>query len=114
MRFPNGAARAPDAAWFSHTRLQTVSEAELERIPLAVPDFVVELHSKSDRVQRLQEKMNEYITNGVRLGWLLDPTSRTAYVYRPGVPVQAFENATTLDASPELPGFVLDLAPIWA
>jgi len=114
MRFPNGAARAPDAAWFSHTRLQAVSEAELEKIPPVVPDFVVELRSKSDRVQRLQAKMDEYIANGVRLGWLLDPTSRTAYVYRPGVAVQVFENAESLDASPELPGFVLDLAPIWA
>jgi Uma2 family endonuclease len=114
MRFPNGAARAPDAAWFSHTRLQAVSEAELERIPPVVPDFVVELRSKSDRVRRLQAKMDEYIANGVRLGWLLDPTTRTAYVYRPGVAVQVFENAVTLDASPELPGFVLDLAPIWA
>jgi Uma2 family endonuclease len=114
MRFPNGAKRAPNAAWFSHTRLQAVSEVELEKIPPVVPDFVVELRSKSDRVRRLQAKMEEYIANGVRLGWLLDPTSRTAYVYRPGTPVQVLENAASLDASPELPGFVLDLAPIWA
>ena len=54
------------------------------------------------------------LPTGVRLGWLLDPPNRTAYVYRPGVAVQVFENAESLDASPELPGFVLDLAPIWA
>ena len=70
--------------------------------------------SKSGREQRLQAKMDEYIANGVRLGWLLDPTTRTAYVYRPGVAVQVVENALTQDGSPELPGFVLDLVPIWS
>jgi len=106
--------RAPDVAWISRQRLAAVSEAQLDSLALLVPDFVVELRSKSNRLRRLQAKMDEYIANGVRLGWLLDPTTRTAYVYRPGVAVQVFENAATLDASPELPGFVLDLVPIWS
>jgi len=114
FRFPNRALRAPDVAWISRQRLAAVSEAQLDSLALLVPDFVVELRSKSNRLRRLQAKMDEYIANGVRLGWLLDPTTRTAYVYRPGVAVHVVENAATLDASPELPGFVLDLASIWA
>jgi Uma2 family endonuclease len=110
----NGAMRAPDAAWTAHKRLDLVPEEDLEHFLPIVPDFAIELRSRTDRLRALQAKMAEYIANGVRLAWLLDPSSRTAYVYRPNAPVQVVQAALALDASPELPGFVLDLAPVWA
>jgi Uma2 family endonuclease len=105
--------RAPDAAWTVRTRLDALPQGELEHFLPIVPDFAVELRSPSDRLREVQLKMAEYVANGVTLAWLLDPSSRTAYVYRPGAPVQVVQAVVTLDASPELPGFVLDLAPIW-
>ncbi len=57
--------------------------------------------------------MAEYIANGARLGWLIDPFERRVDVYRPGVPVEERDEPATLSGDPELPGFVLDLAPIW-
>lgn len=111
---PNRAMRGPDAAWIRRERTAVLPASEVNRIPHVVPDFVVEVRSKSNRVHRLRAKMDEYIANGVKLGWLLDPDNKIAYVYRPGVEVQVIENAATLNASPELPGFILDLAPIWA
>ena len=57
--------------------------------------------------------MQEYIANGARLGWLLDPASRSVYVYRPGRPVEHHQDVVTISGDPELPGFILDLAPIW-
>jgi len=111
---PNRSLRGPDASWTRRERIEALPPGERNTIPHLVPDFVVELRSTSNRLRRLREKMDEYMANGVRLGWLLDPTSRTAYVYRPGAEVQVFENASSLDASPELPGFVLDLVPIWS
>ena len=74
---------------------------------------MVEVRSKSNSLRRLKAKMEEYLANGVKLGWLLDEEKQVAYVYRPGAEVQVLEHATALDASPELPGFVLDLTPIW-
>jgi Uma2 family endonuclease len=110
---PNRAWRGPDAAWIRRELFEAARAAEYDTLPHLVPDFVVEVRSKTNRLGRLRAKMQEYLANGVKLGWLLDETSRTAYVYRPGAEVQVIENASTLDASPELPGFVLDLAPIW-
>jgi Uma2 family endonuclease len=110
---PNRAMRGPDASWTRRDRVDALPQREIEHIPHLVPDFVVELRSRSNSLRRRQEKMDEYLANGVRLGWLLDPTTKTAYVYRAGGGVQVIEGATTLDAAPELPGFVLDLAPIW-
>jgi len=57
--------------------------------------------------------MTEYVANGARLGWLIDPFERRVHVYRPGVPVEELDEPATLPGDPELPGFILDLSPIW-
>jgi Uma2 family endonuclease len=57
--------------------------------------------------------MEEYVANGAKLGWLLDPQTRSVYVYRPGREPQHLQDVATLSGDPELPGFLLDLTPIW-
>jgi Uma2 family endonuclease len=76
-------------------------------------DFVIQQRSPSDQLAAVQAKMREYLENGARLGWLLDPRSKRAYVYRTGEPPRVLENRAELSGDPELPGFVLDLRPIW-
>ena len=73
---PNGALRSPDASWTKRERVQQVPETQREKFPLLVPDFVIELRSKSDRISHHRVKMKEWIDNGVRLGWLIDPFER--------------------------------------
>ena len=110
---PNGAVRSPDASWVSNARYDLLSAEERDSFTPLCPDFVVELRSSSDRLSVLQAKMDEYIANGARLGWLLDPLRRQAHVYRPGAEVEILDNSDSLSADPELPGFTLDLKPIW-
>ena len=69
------------------------------------PDFVVELRSATDRLQQMKKKMAEYIQNGARLGWLLDPIEERVYIYRPGIQVECLENPTELSGEDVLPGF---------
>ena len=76
------------------------------------PDFVAELRSRRDRLPSLQTKMKEYIDNGARLGWLLDPVEKRVYVYKPGQEIGCVENPQSLDGEDVLKGFVLDLAGI--
>lgn len=110
---PNGATRAPDAAWVRKSRLRALTAEQKERFLPLCPDFVVELRSPSDRLATLQEKMREYIENGARLGWLLDVPNRQVYVYRPDAGVERLDEPSALSGEPELPGFVLDLRAIW-
>ena len=77
------------------------------------PDFVIELRSSSDTLVRLRDKMQEYIENGVSLGWLIDRKNQTVQVYRPDREPELLENPETVSGEPELPGFVLRLAKIW-
>ena len=110
---PNGAIRAPDASWLLRPRWESLTPAEQAGFAPICPDFVIELRSPSDSLAVVQAKMAEYIDNGARLGWLIDPQARRVYVYRPGRPVAMLDAPETVSGDPELPGFVLDLTEIW-
>ena len=110
---PNGARYAPDAAWIEKPRWDAVGAADRKRFAHICPDFVAELRSERDSLPVLRDKMREYIANGARLGWLIDPRRRKVEIFRPGCPVEVLDDPQTVSGDPELPGFVLDLTPIW-
>ena len=110
---PNGAMRSPDAAWVRRSRLEKLTpEQKRKFIPLC-PDFVVELRSPTDSLRALQAKMQEYITNGAALGWLIDPIARRVSIYRPDKSVETQQQPATITGDPVLPGFVFDVAMVW-
>ena len=109
---PSGAVKAPDASWVSPERLAQVGSDELDHFARLVPDFVIEVRSKSDSLKRAQAKITDtWLDAGVRLAWLLDPRRRTAYVYRQGVqePEVVTDFDGKLSAEEVVPGFVMDL-----
>lgn len=110
---PNRARRSPDASWILNDRWNQLTLEEKRKFPPIAPDFVIELVSPSDntkvRYQKLKDKMQEYIENGVRLGWLINPETKIIEIYRLHQPVEKIENPTTLDGEDVLVGFVLDL-----
>ena len=112
---PNGAIRSPDASWILKNRLDELTEEHKEGFSRICPDFVIEIRSSSDRLRGLQLKMEEYIANGARLGWLIDSVAprQRVYVYRPGAGVEILERPESVSGEPELPGFTLDLQFIW-
>ena len=110
---PNTAMRSPDAAWVLRARLTKLTAEEKKKFIPLCPDFVIELKSPSDNLKTVQAKMEEYIENGARLGWLLDPDARRVHVYDADGRREAIEAAERISADPVLPGFTLDLADIW-
>lgn len=110
---PNGAMRAPDAAWVERTHLGALPREQQEKFLPLCPTFVIELRSPSDTLASVRTKLEEYLDNGARLGWLIDPLERRVHVYRPGVAVEIFDGPSSIAGDPELPGFVLDLDEVW-
>ncbi len=108
---PNGAVRSPDVTWIEKSKLEGIS-AKIA-FPEVVPDFVIELRSKSDSLKVLQAKMQEYRDNGVHLGWLINPQQQEVEIYRLGREVEVLQSPIALSGEDILPGFTLDLTPIW-
>jgi Uma2 family endonuclease len=111
---PNGAVRSPDLAWVRRPRWEALTQEQREEAfsPLC-PDFVLELRSLSDPLRYVQAKMEEYMDNGAQLGWLIDPIEKKVYVYRPQALIEILDNPRTVSGDPVLPGFVLELEPVW-
>jgi Uma2 family endonuclease len=110
---PGGAARSPDASWVLRSRLATLTPEQKKKFLPLCPDFVVELRSPTDRLPRVQAKMREWMDNGVKLGWLIDPTTRTVYVYRPGETTERLVDPRRVEGEPPVDTFVLEMAGIW-
>jgi len=112
FKLPNGADRSPDAAWMLLVRWEALTAEQRRRFPPIAPDFVVELRSDTDSLLVTQAKMQEYVDNGVRLGWLLDPKTKQVEIYRQGQDKEMLSSPTSLSGGEVLPGFVLDLRGI--
>jgi Uma2 family endonuclease len=107
---PNGAVKSPDVTWIEKSKLADVPAGV--KFPLVIPDFVVELRSQSDSLKTLQAKMEEYRTNGVRLGWLINPQQQQVEIYRLGQEKEVLQSPMTLNGEYVLQGFILDLSSI--
>ena len=109
LGFPSGADRSPDVSWVRQDRWDALTPAEKEKFPPIAPDFVLELMSPSDSLKAVQAKMQEYIENGVRLGWLINRQNCTVEIYRPDRAVEILQSPATLSGEDILVGFRVDL-----
>lgn len=109
FNLPNGGDRSPDAAWVRLDRWKALTPEQQERFPPICPDFVIELRSRTDRLKPLQEKMQEYLDSGLRLGWLIDPQNEQVEIYRAGQAIETVQFPVQLSGEDVLPGFVLNL-----
>ncbi len=114
FRLPSGGTRSPDLAWIEMERWEALTPAQRKKFLPLCPDFAVELVSETDEVEDVRQKMQEYLQNGLRLGWLINPKLRQVEIYRPNRDVEVLDSPTTLSGEDVLPGFVLDLEPIFS
>jgi Uma2 family endonuclease len=114
FKLPNGATRSPDVSWVKQERWDALIAEQKAEFPPLCPDFVLELRSASDSLSKAREKMQEYLDNGCRLGWLIDPQNQRVEIYRQDREVEIIQSPTTLSGEEVLPGFVLDLTQIFS
>jgi Uma2 family endonuclease len=107
---PNGAERAPDAAWLRLDRWTALPAEEKQRFARIVPDFVLELRSEGQSLSALREKMDEYMEAGCRLAWLIDPQNRRCYAYFENGDIQTIPFDAPLHGASVMPGLSIRLA----
>ena len=110
---PSGAERSPDVSWIEKSRWDGLTKEQKERFIPLCPDFVIEIISPSDNLKKLQNKMEEYIENGCRLGWLINRKKQQVEIYRQGKEVEVLRLPETLSGEDVLPEFVLNMQKIW-
>ncbi len=101
----------PDAAFVQTARLpgKTTGYAKL------APDLVAEVVSPSQYRPEMAKKAMLYIERGVRLVWMIWPSSQTADVWRPSsptAPVMTLTITDSFDGLDVLPGFTYPLATL--
>jgi Uma2 family endonuclease len=112
FKLPNGAIRSPDLAYITQDRWESLTAIQKKKYVPLCPDFLVELRSDSDELEHLQDKMQEYLSNGLKLGWLLDPESQTVEIYQPDQDVIILSHPQVVSGGEILPDFTLDLTGI--
>jgi Uma2 family endonuclease len=112
FKLPDGTDISPDAAWVRRDKWDGLTPEQKEKFAPLCPDFVVELRSTTDSLEKLRAKMKLYVKNGARLGWLLDRKNRKVEISRQGSDVEILDSPATLSGEDVLPGFVLDLSDI--
>ena len=112
FRLPDGSTLSPDASFVSDERLRSLPKGELRGFPRVCPDFVIELRSESDPIEEQKAKMLDWIANGAKLAWLVDPYEREVVVYRPDRSTETVTGSQIAGDGP-VEGFVLDLARVW-
>ena len=111
---PDGALLIPDLSWLSSDQLAARGDVSAWREPFdVVPPFVTEIRSPGQRLANQQRKMEQYISNGVRLGWLFDPIQRRVHIYRPEREPEVLDDPKSLNGEDVLEGLVVDLSDIW-
>lgn len=113
FKLPNGAIRSPDVAWVQQEKWESLSEEERRKFPCLAPDFVLELRSETDSLANIQAKLEEYVENGVRLGWLINPVEKQVEIYRPCQEKEVLDNPKTVSGEAVLEDFILALSMVW-
>jgi Uma2 family endonuclease len=114
FKLPDGTKYSPDVSWIQLTRWEQLTIEEREKFPPIAPDFVLELMSPSDNLIETQKKMQDYINNGVKLGWLINREQQIVEIYRQDQEKEILAHPTLLSGENILPQFTLDLTIVWA
>lgn len=104
--------RAPDAAFISNEKL--AQHGITEKFFPDAPDLAVEVVSPSDKKKEIEDKINDYLTAGVSLVWVIYPQNRIVAVYRQSNLVSILRDDDELDGEKILPDFRLSLTDLFA
>ncbi len=112
LHLPDNNLRMPDTGWLSPATAARARTGE-RPYPHVVPDFVVEVRSSTQSLPAQQAKMAMWMRNGVALGWLADPQTRTVWVYRPDAEPTEHIDPTELSADPTCEGLQISFEQVW-
>ncbi|MFB2976353.1 Clp protease N-terminal domain-containing protein [Microseira sp. BLCC-F43] len=110
FHLPDGEVLTPRIAFVAAERLKRVPRI----YPELAPDMFVEIKSAFDQLPRLQEKVQQAIALGVKVGLLIDPDEQTVTIYCPDGTVTTLRDRDVLTVPELLPGWELPVSNLWS
>lgn len=107
-----GMVRKPHASFIILERM-TREQYEEDGFIEIVPDLVAEVISPNDIAQEVEEKLERWLTAGVRLVWVVNPTTRTVRIHRHDGGYAFLQVSDTITGDPVLPGFACPVADLF-
>jgi len=102
--------RAADVLYVSNERYARKGSSAFLDVS---PDLVVEILSPSDTWTNVTQKVRDYFAIGVRMVWVVDPTTRSISAYRSPTDIREFTANDTLPGDDILPGFSVPVARLF-
>jgi Uma2 family endonuclease len=103
--------RAANIAFLRQDRVPSLEARQ--HIMEVIPDLVVEILSKSDTIEEINDKIDDWLHAGVQMLWVVDPFRRTVTIYRPGLDPVLLGERATLEGDPVVPGFRCSVAEMF-
>jgi Uma2 family endonuclease len=113
FNLPDGSTLSPDAGWVELSRVASLSAREQERYLPFAPDFLIEILSPSDSLSELDSKMEQWIANGAKLAWRIDPFGGTVAIYSAGSSPEILDRPSMVEGTGPVGGFRLPMARVW-
>jgi Uma2 family endonuclease len=104
--------RAADIAFIRQERVPSLEARQ--HIMEVIPDLVVEILSKSDTIEEVNDRIDDWLHAGVQMLWVVDPFRRTLTIYQPGRDPSLLGEHGTLEGDPVVPGFRCPVAEMFA
>jgi Uma2 family endonuclease len=107
IRLGKGKVRGPDVTVLLWEHVPTDEENAKHPIARTVPDFVVEVISRSNTPKEMARKRKEYFAAGTTIVWQVYPKTKTVEVYTSPGRFRTLGMNDTLDGGTIMPGFRL-------
>ena len=94
---------------------QTLSQQSDETTLIdGIPILTVEILSPHDTIDQINEKIDDYLSAGVALVWIIDPHRRTIEIIKPGQEPELVNVRQELTGEPHLPGFRVPVVKLFS
>lgn len=108
-------SRIPDLMFYEKNRLSDYRDQVpdwTEKPCMMVPDWVIEVVSKNDSYSEIDQKVEAYLRDGVRLIWVVDPEQKKITVFQ-GNERRSYTQKDQVTGGEVLPGFTLEVGSLF-
>lgn len=104
-----GKHRRPDIAYFTPEQVQKGKTGEH-----VIPEFVIEVISPTDNINRVNKKVRQYFETGVRMIWHIFPEQLEVCVYENPTRINICRDEYLCSAESVIPGFAMPVSAVFA